>query len=57
MNCDEAYVVFSLTFVYYIRGLFGKAGFIPILNNRFDDKSSMKMVVEDRISSRRLDDY
>ena len=37
-----------------IRELFGKAGFIPILNNRFDDKSKMKTVVEDRKFSHRL---
>ena len=29
----------------------------PILNNWFDDVSRMKMVVEDRRSSHRLDDY
>ena len=46
-----------VTLVYYIRGLFGKDGLIPILNNRFDDKSKMKTVVEDRRSSHRLDDY
>ena len=46
-----------VTFVFNIRGLFGKAGFIPILNNRFDDKSKMKTVVEDRKSSQRLDNY
>ena len=40
-----------------IRGLFGKAGFIPILNNWFDEKSKMKTVVEDRKSSHRLGDY
>ena len=45
-----------MTLVYYICGLFRKAGFIPILNNRFDDKSKMKTVVEDWKSSHRLDD-
>ena len=46
-----------VTFVYYIRGLFRKAGFIPILNNRFDEMSKMKTVVEDQKSSHRLGDY
>ena len=46
-----------VTFVFNIRGLFGKAGFIPILNNQFDDKSKMMTVVEDRKSSHRLDNY
>ena len=46
-----------VTFVFNIRGLFGKTGFTPILNNRFDDKSKMKTVVEDRKSSHRLGDY
>ena len=46
-----------VTFVFNIRGLFGKAGFIPIPNNRFDDMSKMKTVVEDRKSSYRLDYY
>ena len=46
-----------VTFVYHIRGLFRKAGFIPILNNRFDEMSKMKTVVEDRKSSHRLGDY
>ena len=46
-----------VTFVFNIRGLFGKTGFIPILNNRFDDMSKMKTVVEDRKSSHRLGDY
>ena len=40
-----------------IRRLFGKAGFIPILNNRFDDMSKMKTVVEGWRSSHHLDDY
>ena len=42
---------------YEIRELSGKVGFIPILNNRFDDKSKMMTVVEDRKSSRRLGEY
>ena len=46
-----------VTFVYHIRGLFRKAGFIPILNNRFDEMSKMKTVVEDRKSSHHLGDY
>ena len=46
-----------VTFVYYIRGLFGKAGFIPILNNQYDEKSKMMTVVEDQKSSHRLGDY
>ena len=46
-----------VTFFYYIRGSFRKAGFIPILNNRFDEMSKMKTVVEDRKSSHRLGDY
>ena len=43
--------------VYYIRELFRKTEFIPILNNRFDEMSKMKTVVEDRKSSHRLGDY
>ena len=46
-----------VTFVFNIRGLFRKSGFTPILNNRFDDMSKMKTVVEDRKSSHRLGDY
>ena len=46
-----------VTLVYYIRELFRKAVFIPILNNCFDDKSKMKTAVEDRRSSHRLDNY
>ena len=40
-----------------IRVLFGKSRFTPILNNRFDDKSKTKTLVEDRKSSHRLGDY
>ena len=46
-----------IALVYYTRELFRKAGFIPILNNWFDDMSTMKTVFEDRRSSHRLDDY
>ena len=46
-----------IALVYNICELFEKTGFIPILNNWFDDKSTMKTVVEDRRSSHRLDDY
>ena len=34
-----------------------KGRVIPILNNRFDDMSKVKTVVEDRGSSHRLDNY
>ena len=46
-----------IALVYKIHELFGKAGFRPILNDWFDDKSTMKTVVEDRRSSHRVDDY